>query len=177
MLTAAGTRRSPRVARGLPPRSRGSIGHRIRGEFSPARWAEPEVLLDHELQNAIVGWHVYEDSRSQVLLFIGMDSDLFEVCTAGDGSLRLARCDGPPTDYDMAELGRFEFLPVATDHPWAAKISHRLTAVRRARWRDTTVGVLVDTTGGLIVLANNADDVWVSDGELPPDYAGAVIED
>ena len=140
------------------------------------QWLDPRALIGLRLTSVTVGWHVHGSSRKPVLLFLGTDdAGVLEVCTAGDASLRLDQAT-EPQDFDMAQYGRFEFQPVEQTHVLRPHIGSTIHGVERIRWRETTVGLLVHFANGAVVLANEADEIFVSTGSLPPDYRYASIE-
>ena len=135
---------------------------------------DPSTLLGESIRGVIVGWHVHDAHRSASRLFLCFDSRDIEVHTAGDGSLALIQ--GPvPTDFSMDEYGSFEFREAAPDHPAVRLIGHRLTSVDGIHWRGSEVGLRLGTENEVVVLVNEADEVFVSDGALPPDYCDATI--
>lgn len=134
-------------------------------------WAEPETLVGRRLDEVVVGWHRFSGSSTPVTLFLSVEGQWLEVCTTGDGSLRLARTQRP-VDFDMAEYGQFKMLPAGQDHPLHPLIGQTLGHVRLVIWEHTCVGLVIEANDGSVVLANEADEIFVSNGALPPDYAG-----
>jgi hypothetical protein len=76
----------------------------------------------------------------------------------------------------MAEYGHFVHLPAEPGTAVAALLGRPLDAVRSVRWRGAVVGLRLEAEGTAVVLVNNGDDVFVSRGELPPDYLDAVVD-
>jgi hypothetical protein len=136
---------------------------------------DPSDLIGERISTVVVGWHVYGSDRSSGRLFFRLENGIdIEAHTKGDGSLELLQCP-VPADFSMDEYGKWEFRAVAIDHPAARLVGQRLATVERIRWRDTVVGLRLGTDEGIVVLANEADEVFASDGALPPDYADATI--
>ena len=52
----------------------------------------------------------------------------------------------------------------------------RILTVEQLRWRDTTVGLQLEFGAGRVLLANNADEIFLSTGALPADYLDATFE-
>lgn len=137
---------------------------------------DPSNLVGCTLTGAIVGWHQFEASRTRARLFLEAgDSIVFEVQTAGSGSLELIRTT-TPTDFDMEELGSFVFAPADSDDLVHGLLGNPLLAVRPIRWRGVVVGLRFEAENMTIVLFNEADEIFTSDGEFPPDYADAVVD-
>jgi hypothetical protein len=97
-----------------------------------------------------------------------------EAHTDGAGSLKLLRRP-VPSDFSMDEYGRFEFRAIDADHPAARLLDQTITTMEHIRWSSTVVGLRLGTDIGVVVLANEADEVFVSNGPLPPDYDDATI--
>lgn len=138
-------------------------------------WIDVTELDDRTLRSVVVGWHVYEGSRTPSRLFLQADEQLFEVCTAGDGSLQLSSAT-TPEDFDMEQYGRCEFEPIDDEHRLFVHLGSRIRTARRIVWRHTAIGWRLETEVGVVVLANQADEIFLSTGELPPDYSEATIE-
>jgi hypothetical protein len=138
---------------------------------------DPATLIGDHLTSVTVGWHVHNDARQAVEYFLRLASGVeVKVHTAGDRSLVLLRAS-PPADFDMQNYGRFEFRDLVRDSPLAAALGRQLTAVDRICWRDTVVGLRLRAGEVTAVLANEGDEVFVSAGDLPPDYEGASVEE
>jgi hypothetical protein len=130
------------------------------------------AIVGATVTDARVGWHRLEDYRSPVLLHLAIDGRWLEVCTPGDGSLRFCASE-PPHDYDMAEAGRFEFIRPAPDHPVSSLIGKRIERVQRLIFMGTDVGLLLVDREGVVVLANEWDEIFASRGALPGCYVEA----
>ena len=74
----------------------------------------------------------------------------------------------------MGKHGRFEFERLVVGHPLAPLLGSAIDRARRIVWRDTDVGLELVTGCHCVVIANEADEVFVSNGPLPPDYADAA---
>lgn len=136
---------------------------------------DPSDLIGERISAVVVGCHVYGSDRSVRRLFLQFENGIdIEAYTKGDGSLALLQ-RAVPADFSMDEYGKWEFWPAAADHPAAQLVGKRLATVERIRWRDTVVGLRLGTEVGIVVLLNEADEVFASDGALPPDYLDATI--
>ena len=131
-------------------------------------------LRGRSLTDVVVGWHIHGDSRTEVLLYLQVSGvGWLEAHTAGDGSLQLIPQE--PEAFDMDEYGRFEMHPAAPDHPLVGLIGHPISGVRQFVWRGATIAVELHAADKVAVIANEADEVFVSTGALPPDYAGEAV--
>jgi hypothetical protein len=139
-------------------------------------WEEVEFAVGRQLRDVVVGWHHIHGEREPVLLWLLLDDQWVEVHTAGDGSLRLVLADGP-VDVDMAESGRFEMVSAGPTHLLRPLIGSVISRTRRVTWQRKCVGVVLASQAGAVLLANDCDEIFVSTGELPPDYTDAVIDD
>ena len=135
---------------------------------------DPSDLIGETVRAVILGWHVYHSQRSPHELFLRFDDRDIEVYTAGDGSLALIPRP-VPTGFSMDQYGSWEFREAASDHPAVVLVGHPLTRVDRIRWNGGDVGLRLVTEVGLVLLANEADEVFASSGALPTDYADAAI--
>ncbi|CAN5647427.1 hypothetical protein BH24ACT4_BH24ACT4_15980 [soil metagenome] len=134
-------------------------------------------LIGRHLTSAIVGWHIHGASRTEELLYLRGDRDLYEVCTIGDGSLQL---DGPkvaPQDFDMDAYGSFALEPVDHGHVLHPLLGSTIHRVRLLRRDQTTIGWRLETDAGPVILANLGDDIFLSTGALPPDPPGITESD
>ncbi|MFN3220039.1 MAG: hypothetical protein ACE367_26405 [Acidimicrobiales bacterium] len=122
-----------------------------------------------------IGWFRSAGVSHPGRLFLGLSgSETVEACTGSE--FRLER-RSVPEDYDVGEGMRYEFCPASPDHPVATLIGTQLTAVRRLMWRDWNAGIVV-TAGALqALIADQADEVFVSAGVLPADYEDAILVD
>lgn len=139
------------------------------------RWLNPMIVVGSTLRNVVVGWHVFGAERAPVRLWLRFDDQWSEVCTRGDGSLGLDRSEAPAS-FDMAELGRFEMRPAEPSHLLRPLIGQPITRVARVVWERTCVGLVLHAPTGSVLLANEADEVFISNGMLPPDVWDAEIE-
>lgn len=131
----------------------------------------PIHLRGRRLSNALIGWHVFGDDRTPARLLLEVEGVGFlEAHTAGDGSLQLVLAD-PPQAFDMDQYGSFEFGRLPSGHPLAPLIGGAVDGVWRIVWRDIDVGLELASGPHHAVIANEADEVFVSDGPLPLDYA------
>lgn len=122
-----------------------------------------------------IGWHRHQRSRSLSRVFLRLaDGVDVEACTAGTGALLLLR-QPVPADFDMDEYGRYEFRDADSDVPVALLVGKTIDSVEGIRWRDTVVGYRLTTNSGVVILANEVDEVFMSDGALPLDYSDATI--
>ena len=97
-----------------------------------------------------------------------------EAHTAGSSIVLIP---GPvPADFDMEEYGRYEYREAPKDHPTSLLLDQPITGVDQVRWRRGDVGLRLRVNDRVVVIANEADEVFVSDGALPPDYSTAWIE-
>jgi hypothetical protein len=137
---------------------------------------DPADLIGERVCSVVVGWHVHAADRSARRLFLSLSvSGDIEAHTDGSGSLRLLRRP-VPNDFSMDEYGRFEFRAIDADHPAARLLDQIITTMERIRWSNTVIGLRLGSDNGVVVLANEADEVFVSDGPLPPDYDDATID-
>jgi hypothetical protein len=135
----------------------------------------PTDLVGERVDSVIIGWHCFESTRSAARLFLRFFNEIHvEAHTAGSGALALLR--GPvPDDFSMNEYGRYEFRDAEVEEPAARLVGQTIRTVEEIRWRETVVGYRLGTERGPVVLVNEADEVFTSNGTLPPDYADATI--
>jgi hypothetical protein len=138
---------------------------------------EPAQLEGQRVVDVTLGWHIHGDHEEPVLYFLWLgDGEHVELHTPGDGSIALRRGTAP-TDFDMGDYGRFEFRTADARSPIRALVGRKITRVQRIRWRGHDVGLRMRADDdAVVIVANEADEVFTSDGQLPPDYRDAVIE-
>jgi hypothetical protein len=136
---------------------------------------DPTEVVGRWLREVVLGWHVAAEAREPALLWLRLDDRWTEVCTWGDGSLRLDS-GRTPRSFDMAELGRFEILPAESTHPLHPLIGRRIDRIGRIVWRRTCVGLVLHAAGRSAVVANDADELFTSTDRLPADVSDAAIE-
>ncbi|MEO0477715.1 MAG: hypothetical protein AAF085_17355, partial [Planctomycetota bacterium] len=139
-------------------------------------WVDPIAMVGRRLDDVVIGWHCLGRHQDPAGLWLRFDEQWVEVCTWGDGSLRFDLCD-KPVDSDMAEFGRFEMRPPISADPLRPLMGWPVVRVRRITWDGTCVGFVLETSGSSVLLANEADEVLVSTGELPRDHVDAVIDE
>jgi hypothetical protein len=138
---------------------------------------DPSLLVGCTLTSAIVGWHHFGSTREAVSLFLVVDDGTtLGVHTTGPGALELRRRDSVPEDYDTAEYGRFVFAPADSRSPVHQLLGCPLLAVRAIRWRGVIAGLQLEAGGTRVVLVNDCDELFVSSGDLPPDYSDATVD-
>ncbi len=136
---------------------------------------DPGELLGERVDSVIVGWHCHESNRSTSRLFLRLANGTdVEAHTAGTGALALLRRP-VPADFDMDEYGRYEFRDADATEPAALLGGETIDNVEVIKWRDTVIGYRLTTKGGQVILANQADEVFTSDGPLPLDYSDATF--
>ena len=54
-------------------------------------------------------------------------------------------------------------------------VGRTILAVEEIRWRNSVVGYRLGTERGPVVLFDDCDELFTSNGTLPPDYADATI--
>jgi hypothetical protein len=136
---------------------------------------DPVDLIGKRIVEVVVGWHVDGSSRSAVRLFLRLSDGVdVEVHASGDGSLALVP-EAVPDDFDMDQHGRFKFRVAHAEHPASVLLQQPISRVERIRWNNVVVGLRLHVGSGVVVLANEADEVYVSDGSLPPDCSSATI--
>lgn len=132
---------------------------------------DPSTLAGRRVDAVVVGWHVFEDERSQQQLFLHLDDGAeIEAYAHGSGGLVLRRRP-TPDDFSMDQYGRYEFRDIEADDPAAVLLGQTIDSVERIIcWNDTVVGLRLTTANGTVVLVNDYDDLFVSGGELPASF-------
>jgi hypothetical protein len=137
---------------------------------------DPDSLVGKCVAAVVVGWHVHGSDRAPVQLFLRLsDGTELQVHPSGDGSLVLMP-GAAPANFDMDQYGYFEFQAAAIDHPANMLVDRTISEVEQIHWGNTVVGLRLRVANETVVLANEADSVFVSDGRLPPAYVTATIE-
>ena len=135
---------------------------------------DPETLIGDRLVGVTIGWHVLGSERRPVLYFLCFASGFVEVRTEGSGAIGFWN-EAPPSDFDMEQYGRFEFSDADARGPFGPLLGSPILGVDSIRWRGAEVGVRLVGDGALVAIANEGDEVFISAGDLPPDYDDATI--
>src|SRR5262249_5089381 len=136
---------------------------------------DPSTLIGDRLLGVTVGWHVHGANRVAVQYFLRFENatDL-QVHPAGDGSITLL-AQTAPADFEMDDYGRFEFRELDFESPLAAMLGKAVVRVDRLQWQGHDCGLRLHADGAVVVMANEGDETFVSNGDLPPDYEDASI--
>ena len=123
---------------------------------------DPSSLVGTVVVKVVVGWHRYQDAETAERLFLtSADDRTVELHTAGDGSIVVVPCE-VPNDYDMAEMGRYEFRDTDLGHPAAVLIGYAIEAVQPLPVKNVAKGFRLVTASGAVEIANDYDELRVS---------------
>ena len=123
---------------------------------------DPSSLVGTVVVKVVVGWHRYQDAETAERLFLtSADERTVELHTAGDGSIVVVPCE-VPNDYDMAEMGRYEFRDTDLGHPAAVLIGYAIEAVQPLPVKNVAKGFRLVTASGAVEIANDYDELRVS---------------
>ncbi|MFC2177129.1 hypothetical protein ACFLRH_01800 [Actinomycetota bacterium] len=122
-----------------------------------------------------IGWFVSGDVRHPGRLFLELDGEeTLEVRTGSE--FRLVRRN-VPDDHVVRKESRYEFGPAPSDHPVAKLIGAEITMIQTVTWHGYLDGVIVSAGGLKAVIVDDADEIFVSDGNLPSYMVRAEIAD
>ncbi len=133
----------------------------------------PGDLRGRVIESVTIGWFIAENLRHPGRLFISLDGpESVEACTGSEFRLERRMI---PDAFDVGTGMRYQFQPAPADHPLAQLAGLQISDVSQIIWKGWMVGMVIAAGNQQAIVADEADELFVSIDELPPDYHDAEI--